>query len=49
MHKTILLSALLIAVPLSGDQLRITTSNDWREWQLPGNAVAVDRVPPGYP
>ena len=43
MHKTILLSALLIAVPLSGDQLRITTSNDWREWQLPGNAVAVDR------
>ena len=43
MHKTILLGALLIAVPLSGDQLRITTSNDWHEWQLPGDAVAVDR------
>ncbi|MEE2874865.1 MAG: hypothetical protein VX893_18370 [Candidatus Latescibacterota bacterium] len=42
MYRAILLSALILAVPLPGDQLRITSSSDWREWQLPGDAVDVD-------
>ena len=34
---------LTLITPLSGDQLRIASSGDWREWQLPGNAVTVAR------
>ena len=43
MRNAILISALLLATPLAGDQLRIATSNDWRQWQLPGDAVEVAR------
>ncbi|MCE2447189.1 MAG: hypothetical protein J4F35_01995 [Candidatus Latescibacteria bacterium] len=43
MRNAILVSALLLATPLAGDQLRIATSNDWRQWQLPGDAVEVAR------
>ncbi len=42
MYRAIFLSTLILAVPLAGDQLRITSSSDWREWQLPGDAVDVD-------
>ena len=42
MYRAIFLSALILAVPLAGDQLRITSSSDWREWQLPGDAVDID-------
>ena len=43
MRKTALCSALLLAASLSADQLRIASSNDWREWQLPGDAVEIAR------
>ena len=43
MRNAILVSVLLLATPLAGDQLRIATSNDWRQWQLPGDAVEVAR------
>ena len=43
MRNAILASALLLATPLAGDQLRIATSNDWRQWQLPGDAIEVAR------
>ena len=43
MRNAILVSALVLATPLAGDQLRIATSNDWRQWQLPGDAVEVAR------
>ena len=43
MRNAILISALLLATPLAGDQLRIATSNDWRQWQLPGDAVEIAR------
>ena len=43
MRNAILASALLLATPLAGDQLRIATSNDWRQWQLPGDAVEIAR------
>ena len=43
MRNAILISALVLATPLAGDQLRIATSNDWHQWQLPGDAVEVAR------
>ena len=43
MRNAILVGTLLLATPLAGDQLRIATSNDWRQWQLPGDAVEVVR------
>ena len=43
MRNAILISALLLATPLAGDQLRIASSNDWHQWQLPGDAVEVAR------
>ena len=43
MRNAILISTLLVATPLAGDQLRIATSNDWCQWQLPGDAVEVAR------
>ena len=43
MRNALLVSALLLATPLAGDQLRIATSNDWRQWQLPGDALEVAR------
>ena len=43
MRNAILVSALVLATPLAGDQLRIASSDDWRQWQLPGNAVEVAR------
>jgi hypothetical protein len=42
MYGAIFLSTLILAVPLASDQLRITSSSDWREWQLPGDAVDVN-------
>ena len=39
MRNAILVSVLLLATPLAGDQLRIATSNDWRQRQLPGDAL----------
>ncbi len=43
MRNAILASALLLATPLAGDQLRIATSNDWRQWQLPGDALIYNK------
>ena len=43
MRNAILVSALVLATPLAGDQLRIASSDDWRQWQLPGDAVEVAR------
>ena len=43
MRNAILVSTLLLATPLAGDQLRIASSDDWRQWQLPGDAVEVAR------
>ena len=43
MRNAILVSALVLATPLAGDQLRIASSDDWCQWQLPGNAVEVAR------
>ena len=42
MFPITLISVLLIAAPLCGEQLRITSSADWLEWKLPGDAVVVD-------
>lgn len=43
MLKTVLAAVLLLNTPLTADQLRISSSADWRRWDLPGDAVEVSQ------
>ena len=33
----------MVYVPAVGEELRIGTSADWREWQRPGDAIEISR------
>jgi len=53
--RTAILSSLALVLILSdtslqADQLRITSARDWREWQLPGDAIQLigDAIKPGF-
>jgi hypothetical protein len=45
-----ILYMLLFASTLTAEQLRITSSQDWNAWSLPGDAVSVEdgRLQPGF-
>ena len=38
-----LLLCSMVYVPTVGEELRIGTNADWREWQRPGNAIEISR------
>ena len=41
MRAMLFISTLLLAIPLTGEQLRISSADDWRAWELPGDAVEI--------